>query len=332
MRLLVTGALGYIGSHFCFMALKQGHELLLLDNAMHDTAMLALGAIRAQAQEPEAVLFFNLDVRDAPALHNFFQNNQGIDAVIHFAALKNAPASLLEPVDYYQNNVLGSLNLLEAMARVHINRIVFSSTAAVYAPDASQPCDEESMINPLTPYGKSKHMTEVMLSDLAAANKAFQAVALRYFNVAGVDSSGALTSLLLADKDTSLLSAILKVASGKKEYLSVYGNDYETRDGTAIRDYIHVLDVADAHLQALRFMETEAGFHVFNLGLGEGCTVLEMVREFERVNGVTIPMEQKARRPGALMAVYANIARAQGELGWRPQRDLARMVKDVWRS
>ncbi|MDX2346269.1 MAG: UDP-glucose 4-epimerase GalE [Legionella sp.] len=330
MRLLVTGALGYIGSHFCFRALEAGHDLLLLDNAVSDASKIILDAIVTHAKNLNSVQFFNIDLCDKAALALFFKENTGMDAVVHFAALKNASGSLKLPFEYYNNNVAGSLNLFEAAYQADIHRVVFSSTAAVYAPDAAQPCLETSKINPATPYGKSKHMTEVMLSDCAHAYPKLRAVALRYFNVAGADSSGALTSVLLADKDASLLSAILKVARGKKEYLSVYGTDYETRDGTAIRDYIHVLDLVDAHLDALNFMDKQDGFHVFNLGNGEGYTVLEMVKEFEVVNNVKIPMQNEPRRPGDLMAVYANPERAKSQLGFKPSCDLARMVGDVW--
>ncbi len=174
-------------------------------------------------------------------------------------------------------------------------------------------------------------MAETILSDSVFAYPKLKAVALRYFNVAGADSSGALTPILLADKDASLLSAILKVARGQKEYLSVYGNDYETRDGTAIRDYIHVLDLVDAHLDALKFMDKQEGFHLFNLGNGEGYTVLEMVKRFEAVNGVQVPMKNESRRPGDLMAVYADATHALNELHWKPTHDLDRIVGDVWK-
>jgi UDP-glucose 4-epimerase len=262
MRILVTGALGYIGSHFCFKALDQGHELLLLDNATTDLSKVILDAIVTHAKQPQRAQFFHLDIRNKQGLEAFFKANTGIDAVVHFAALKNAAGSLDAPFLYYENNVTGSLNLLDALHQAGITRVVFSSTAAVYSPDAQQPCRESSEINPATPYGQSKYMTEVMLSDCVRAHADLNAVALRYFNVAGADSSGALTAVLLADKDKSLLSAILKVARGQAKYLSVYGNDYETRDGTAIRDYIHVLDLVDAHLKALDFMDQTSGFHV----------------------------------------------------------------------
>ncbi|MCH9756660.1 MAG: UDP-glucose 4-epimerase GalE [Gammaproteobacteria bacterium] len=330
MRILVTGALGYIGSHFCFRALEQGHELLLIDNAVSDVSKVILDAIIKHAEKPDRVQFFHIDVRDKEVLRLFFKENKKIDSVVHFAALKNASGSLAVPFEYYDNNLSGSLNVFELAYQAGIHRVVFSSTAAVYSPNAKQPCLESSEIKPATPYGKSKHMAETMLSDSVFAYPKLRAVALRYFNVAGAHDSGALTSVLLADKDMSLLSAILKVARGQKEYLSVYGNDYETRDGTAIRDYIHVLDIVDAHLEALNFMNKHEGFHVFNLGNGEGYTVLEMVKRFEAVNGVKIPMQNEARRPGDLMEVYADATRALSELGWKPTRDLDRMVGDVW--
>jgi UDP-glucose 4-epimerase len=330
MRLLVTGALGYIGSHFCFRALEKNHELLLLDNVMNNSSQVILDAIITHAKHPTHVQFFNIDLCDKAALALFFKNNQSIDGIVHFAALKNASGSLALAFDYYENNVSASLNLFQAAYRAGIYRVVFSSTAAVYSPDAEQPCRENSNIDPATPYGKSKHMVETILSDAVFSYPQLRVVSLRYFNVAGADSSGALTSVLFADKDASLLSAILKVARGQKEYLSVYGDDYQTRDGTAIRDYIHVSDLVDAHLNALHFMDNKTGYHVFNLGNGKGYTVLEMVEAFQSVNGVKIPMQNEARRPGDLMAVYANAERAFNELAWKPTRDLARMVGDVW--
>ncbi len=297
---------------------------------MSDASRIILDAIVTHAKKPELVQFFNLDVRDKASMALFFKENKAIDAVLHFAALKDASGSLDLPLEYYENNVTGSLNVFEEASKAGVHKIVFSSTAAVYSPDAKQPCLETSEINPATPYGKSKHMSEVMLADCVSAHPDLRAVALRYFNVAGADASGALTSVLLADKDASLLSAILKVARGQKEYLSVYGTDYETRDGTAIRDYIHVLDLVDAHLDALKLLDKQDGYHLFNLGNGEGYTVFEMVEAFEATNGVNIPMQHEARRPGDLMAVYANADRAVQSLGFKPTRDLARIVGDVW--
>ncbi len=330
MHILVTGALGYIGSHFCFSALEQGHTLVLLDNAKTDISKVMLDAISTQAKSSTRIDFFNIDTRDRAAVAAMFQKQNKIDAVVHFAALKNASGSLDKPFLYYNNNFTGSLVLLEEMHRAGVHHIVFSSTAAVYSPDAAQPCLEDSEIAPVTPYGKSKHMTEVVLADCVAAHPELRSVTLRYFNVAGADSSGALTSILLADKDTSLLSAILKVARGQKEYLPIYGDDYETRDGTTIRDFIHVSDLVEAHLKALHFMEHHEGARVFNLGNSKGYTVLEMVKRFEVVNGVELSVKHEARRPGDLMAVYANAERALSELNWKPTRDLDRIVGDVW--
>ncbi|MDF1678300.1 MAG: UDP-glucose 4-epimerase GalE [Legionellaceae bacterium] len=329
MHLLVTGALGYIGSHFCLRALAEGHTLVLLENASTDVSKAMLDAIVTHAKNSDKVQHVSIDLCNRAAVKRLFKQHKKIDGIVHFAALKNASGSLDEPFAYYENNVSASLNLFQEAYAAGIYRIVFSSTAAVYSPDAKQPCREDSLIQPATPYGKSKQMAETILSDGVAAYPDLRAVALRYFNVAGADSSGALTSVLLADKDKSLLSAILKVARGKQAYLSVYGRDYETRDGTAIRDYIHVVDLVDAHLQALYFMDKQAGFHVFNLGNGKGYTVLEMVERFESVNGVQIPMQDEPRRPGDLMAVYADATRALQVLGWKPTHDLDRIVGDV---
>jgi UDP-glucose 4-epimerase len=329
MRLLVTGAAGYIGSHFCLLALREGHELILLDN-LSNSSQAVIDYIQSQALTPDKVPFYELDVCDRAALHAFFEKNTAIDAVVHFAALKNAPKSLAEPLAYYQNNLTGTLNLLDGMMKVGIKRFVFSSTAAVYAPDATQPCSETGEINPMTPYGKSKLMSETALSDMVAAYPEIRAVAFRYFNVAGSDGSEELTSLLLADTDASLLSSILKVAHGKKPHLSVYGNDYDSVDGTGVRDYIHVLDLAEAHLRGLSFMEKNKGFAVFNLGSGQGYTVLETVRCFEKINNMTIPLQYEARRAGDLFEVYADTTRAREALNWKPTCNLERIVGDVW--
>ncbi len=330
MHVLVTGALGYIGSHFCLRALAEEHTLLLLDNVATDASKAVLDTIVTHAKSPDRVEFVSIDLCDRAATHDLFRQHKKIDGIVHFAAVKDASGSLDAPFIYYENNVGASLNLFQEAYDAGVYRIVFSSTAAVYSPDAKQPCREDSPVQSATPYGKSKHMAETILSDGIAAYPDLRAVALRYFNVAGADSSGVLTSVLLADKDKSLLSAILKVARGEKAYLSVYGRDYETRDGTAIRDYIHVVDLVDAHLQALYFMDKQAGFHVFNLGNGKGYTVLEMVERFETVNGVQIPMQDEPRRPGDLMAVYADTTRALQILGWKPTHDLDRIVGDVW--
>ncbi|MDF1683539.1 MAG: UDP-glucose 4-epimerase GalE [Legionellaceae bacterium] len=329
MRLLVTGAAGYIGSHFCIAALKAGHELFLLDN-LSNGSEAAIEYIQHQAETSDKAIFFKQDIRDKDALDSLFKKHTSIDAVVHFAALKNAPKSLSEPIDYYQNNVLGTLNLLDAMTKAGVKRFVFSSTAAVYAPDAEQPCSEEAAIDPVTPYGKSKLMSETMLSDMVAAYPEIRAVAFRYFNAAGSDGSEALTALLLGDADASLLSSILKVAHGKKPHLSVYGHDYDSLDGTGIRDYIHVLDLADAHLRGLDFMEHHDGFQLFNLGSGQGYSVLETVKCFEKINNISIPIQYEARRPGDLFEVYADTTRARQALSWKPVCDLERIVGDVY--
>jgi UDP-glucose 4-epimerase len=329
MQLLVTGAAGYIGSHFCVAALKAGHALVLLDNLTNGSEA-AIEYIQHQAGTPDQAIFFKQDIRDKDALDNLFKQHTKIDAVVHFAALKNAPKSLSEPLAYYQNNVLGTLNLLGAMKKAGVQRVVFSSTAAVYAPDADQPCSEVAAIDPVTPYGKSKLMSETMLSDMVAAYPEIRAVAFRYFNAAGSDGSEALTSLLMGDADASLLSSILKVAHGKKPHLSVYGHDYDSPDGTGIRDYIHVLDLADAHLRGLDFMEHQEGFHVFNLGSGQGYSVLETVKCFEKINKLSIPIQYEERRPGDLFEVYADTTHARDALNWKPTCDLERIVGDVY--
>ena len=330
MQLLVTGAAGYIGSHFCLAALKAGHELLLLDN-LSNSSQSIIDYIQHQAITPNQAQFVELDLCDKAALDALFKTHNAIDAVVHFAALKNAPKSLLEPLAYYQNNVTGTLNLLDAITEAGIKRFVLSSTAAVYAPDAKQPCAETGEIAPLTPYGKSKLMGETMLSDMVVAYPELRAVAFRYFNVAGSDGSEELTSHLLADTDASLLASILKVAHDKKPYLAIYGNDYDSPDGTGVRDYIHVLDLAEAHLCGLDFMENNEGFRVFNLGSGQGYTVLETVKSFEIINNMTIPLQYEARRPGDLFEVYADTTRARGDLGWKPKCNLERIVGDVWK-
>lgn len=329
MQLLVTGAAGYIGSHFCIAALKAGHELLLLDN-LSNGSEAAIDYIQRQAGTPEKALFFKQDVCDKQALTALFKQHTSIDAVVHFAAFKSVPQSLAEPLVYYQNNVVGTLNLLDAMKKAGIQRFIFSSTAAIYAPDAKQPCSEASEIGPITPYGKSKRMSEVMLSDMVAAYPEIRAVAFRYFNVAGSDGSEELTSLLLHDADSSLLSSILKVAHGKKSYVSIYGNDYDSPDGTGVRDYIHVLDLVAAHVRALDVIDEQEGFRVFNLGSGKGYSVLETVKCFEKTNKLSIPVQYESRRPGDLFEVYADTTRARDELGWEPKCDLARIVGDIY--
>lgn len=244
MHLLVTGGAGYIGSHFCLEALKLGYKLLVIDNQLN-TQKAIISALQAEAISPDAIQFFDVDLRNKPALQAFFKAQTKIDAVLHFAALSNVSQSTMKPVVYYETNVSGSLNLIEAMRGAGVKRLVFSSSAAVYAPDAEQPCTENSYIAPVTPYGKSKRMVEVMLEDIALAHPDFRVVSLRYFNAAGLDDSGLLRSQLMKEKDASLFSAIAKVLYQEGAFLSVYGTDYATHDGTAIRDYIHVLDLVD---------------------------------------------------------------------------------------
>ncbi|QJW57197.1 UDP-glucose 4-epimerase [Serratia plymuthica] len=326
MAILVTGGAGYIGSHTVLALLERGEEVVVLDNLINASEE---SLRRAEQLTGKAAVFCQGDVRDAACLSRIFAEHK-IASVIHFAGLKAVGESTRKPLEYYQNNVAGTLVLLEAMRDAGVHQFIFSSSATVYGEDAPVPYREDMPIGGTTsPYGTSKWMVEQILQDFAKAEPAFSIVSLRYFNPVGAHESG------LMGEDPSgipnnLLPYIAQVAVGKRDHLSVFGGDYPTKDGTGVRDYIHVMDLAQGHLAAMDHLKQIAGFKAYNLGSGVGHSVLEMVHAFEKAAGVAVPYQILPRRAGDLPAFWADVSLAKRELGWEVQRGLDAMMRDTW--
>jgi UDP-glucose 4-epimerase len=324
--ILVTGGSGYIGSHTCVVLSEAGRDILILDNLCNSR----LGVIESLAQLcGKRPAFIRGDIRDAALLDKLFAEHR-IEAVIHFAGLKAVGESVAQPLAYYDNNVRGTLELLAAMGRAKVKTLVFSSSATVYGDPASVPIREDFPRSATNPYGRSKLMIEDILADLHRAEPDWRIALLRYFNPVGAHTSG----LIGEDPQgvpNNLMPFVAQVAAGRREYLSVFGNDYPTPDGTGVRDYIHVADLAEGHIAALDYLTRKGGLLTVNLGTGRGYSVLEMVGAFERASGRTVPYRIAPRRPGDIAQCWADPALAQALLGWSARRDLDAMCADAWR-
>jgi UDP-glucose 4-epimerase len=327
MTILVTGGAGYIGSHTTLALLQAGFDVVVLDNLANSSAESLARVARIAGRAPR---FVQGDIRDGRSLERLFAD-QSIRAVLHFAGLKAVGESVREPLRYYENNVAGTVSLCQAMAAAGVFTLVFSSSATVYGDPISVPISEDHPPgHPTNPYGRSKQMVERVLIDLAAADARWRIALLRYFNPVGAHESG----LIGEDPNgipNNLLPYIAQVAVGRLSELAVFGDDYPTPDGTGVRDYIHVVDLADGHLRALAALESRHGAHIWNLGTGTGYSVLQMVRAFEAASGRAVPFRISPRRPGDIATCYADPARAQSELGWQARRGLAEMMADTWR-
>jgi UDP-glucose 4-epimerase len=326
MRVLVTGGAGYIGSHTALELLRAGHDVVVVDNLINSHEK-ALRRVEELAGRP--LTFHRVDLLDRPALEAVFAAGP-VDAVIHFAGLKSVGESVREPLRYFHNNVTGTLILLETMAAAGVRDIVFSSSATVYGDPARVPVREDFPLSAENPYGRTKLMIEDILRDLHRADPAWSIAILRYFNPVGADPSGRLGEDP-SGVPNNLVPYIAQVAVGRLPKLLVYGGDYPTPDGTGIRDYIHVMDLAEGHLRALEKLAGKPGAVSYNLGTGRGYSVLEVVRAFEQASGRAIPVEIVDRRPGDAAVSYADPALAARELGWQAARDLEAMVADHWR-
>ncbi|TVT45545.1 MAG: UDP-glucose 4-epimerase GalE [Denitromonas halophila] len=325
--ILVTGGAGYIGSHTCVALLAAGHEVVVVDNFSNSNPE-ALARVGQIAGRPVATVH-EVDIRDRAGLDAVFAA-QPVDAVIHFAGLKAVGESVQKPHAYYDNNVAGTLVLLEVMAARGVKRMVFSSSATVYGDPASVPIREDFPTAPTNPYGRTKWMLEFILQDVAAADADWQMALLRYFNPVGAHPSG----LIGEDPNgipNNLMPYVSQVAVGKLAELGVFGDDYPTADGTGVRDYIHVVDLAIGHVRAVERLMAGAGVLTLNLGTGRGYSVLEVVKAFERASGRPVPYRIAPRRPGDIAQCYADPALALAELGWRAEHDLADMCADAWR-
>ena len=326
MNVLVTGGAGYIGSHTCVELLEIGHDVVVVDNLCNSNAK---SLERVEALTGKSVKFYQGDVRDEALLRRIFAENE-ISSVIHFAGLKAVGESVAQPWRYYDNNLNSTLVLTKVMTDVGVKSIIFSSSATVYSGDNEMPLRETSRTGGCTnPYGWTKYMTEQILSGMAHADPAWSVVLLRYFNPIGAHESG------MIGEDprgvpNNLMPYITQVAVGRREKLSVFGNDYDTPDGTGVRDYIHVVDLAKGHVAAVKYAGSHTGCEVFNLGTGVGYSVLDMVRTFQEVNGVPIPYRIVDRRPGDLPVCYADPSKSAEKLVWKAEKNLRDMCRDSW--
>ncbi|WP_171942891.1 UDP-glucose 4-epimerase GalE [Streptococcus suis] len=325
MSILVTGGAGYIGSHTVVELLKLGKEVVIVDN-LSNSSILVLDRIETITGKRQT--FYELDVADKEALRQVFEN-ENIEAAIHFAGYKAVGESVAKPIMYYENNIMSTLALVEVMAEFGVKKIVFSSSATVYGLNNPSPLVETMPTSATNPYGYTKVMLEQILRDVEVADKEWSIALLRYFNPIGAHESG-LIGEDPAGIPNNLMPFIAQVAVGKREELSVFGNDYDTVDGTGVRDYIHVIDLALGHIKALEKISTTAGVHTYNLGSGQGTSVLELVQAFEKVNGVPVPYKIVDRRPGDVATCYANADKAWKELNWKTEKTIEDMCRDTW--
>lgn len=323
--ILVTGGAGFIGSHTALELLNTGYKVVVVDN-LSNSKLTAISRVESLASKK--IDFYQMDLLNKSDLREIF-NAYSFDSVIHFAALKAVGESVEQPLRYYKNNISGTIHLCEIMQEAGVKNFVFSSSATVYGDPSQSPLTEDASLGAVNPYGQTKLTTEYLLKDLQAANPDWNVALLRYFNPVGAHESGQI------GEDPSgipnnLMPYVTQVAVGKREKLSVFGNDYPTRDGTGERDYIHVVDLAIGHLKALEKLEDNPGLVTYNLGTGSGYTVLELVKTFEKTNGVSIPYEIAPRRAGDASSCYADPSKAENELGWKAERGLEEMCRDAW--
>jgi len=327
MHVLVTGGAGYIGSHTCLELLVAGHEITVVDNLVNSSreSLRRVEELTGKTIELEVV-----DLCDKEKLRTVFSSRSNrIDAVIHFAGLKAVGESVEQPLRYYQNNITGTLVLLEVMAEHSVNNIIFSSSATVYGDPASVPITEDFPLSCTNPYGRTKLMIEKILRDITVARPEVNVILLRYFNPVGAHSSGRIGEDPHGIPN-NLTPYITQVAIGKLPELSVYGDDYPTSDGTGVRDYIHVVDLARGHVKSLEKLQENPGVAIYNLGTGKGYSVLEMVRAFEKASGRSVAFKIVPRRPGDIAACFADPTKAADELGWRAEFGLDEMCRDGW--
>ncbi|NQJ68568.1 UDP-glucose 4-epimerase GalE [Streptococcus suis] len=325
MSILVTGGAGYIGSHTVVELLKLGKDVVIVDN-LSNSSILVLD--RIETITGKRPTFYELDVANKVALREVFEK-ESIEAAIHFAGYKAVGESVEKPVMYYENNIMSTLSLVEVMAEFGVKKIVFSSSATVYGLNNPSPLVETMPTSATNPYGYTKVMLEQILRDVEVADKEWSIALLRYFNPIGAHESG-LIGEDPAGIPNNLMPFVAQVAVGKRPELSVFGNDYDTVDGTGVRDYIHVIDLALGHIKALEKISTTVGVHTYNLGSGQGTSVLELVQAFEKVNGVPVPYKIVDRRPGDVATCYANADKALEELNWKTEKTIEDMCRDTW--
>lgn len=326
MAILVTGGAGYIGSHTCVELLNEGYEIIVLDNLSNsnDEALRRVKEITGKQFKAYIV-----DLLDKEHVTDVFSENK-IDSVIHFAGLKAVGESVSDPLRYFKNNITGTITLCEVMQQFEVKKLVFSSSATVYGVTDNIPVTEDTTLGATNPYGRTKQMIEEILQDVYRSDQEWSIALLRYFNPIGAHKTGRIGE----DPNgipNNLMPYIAQVAVGKRQQLQVFGNDYPTRDGTGVRDYIHVVDLAAGHIKALKKVQSANGVDAYNLGTGKGYSVLEMINAFERATNQTVPYRIEERRPGDAAICYANPSKAKKQLGWRPIRGIDTMCEDTWR-
>lgn len=324
MNILVTGGAGYIGSHTCVELLNNNHSVIIADN-LCNSKIETINKIKQITNKD--VIFYQVNVTDEQEVESIFSSHQ-IDGVIHFAGLKAVGESVEKPLEYYYNNIVSTMILSKACIKYNVNKFVFSSSATVYGENKVPFVETMDLLPTTNPYGETKATSERILMDVAKANPNFSVSLLRYFNPVGAHESG-----LIGEAPTgipnNLMPYVTQVASGKLEKLRVFGNDYKTVDGTGVRDYIHVVDLAEGHVAAIEKL-TE-GVHIYNLGTGQGTSVLQLIHAFEEVNNIKVPYEIVGRRPGDIASCYADASKAERDLGWKARRGIKEMCRDAWR-
>jgi UDP-glucose 4-epimerase len=324
MNILVTGGAGYIGSHTCVELLNNNHSVIIADN-LCNSKIDTINKIKQITNKD--FLFYQVDVTNEQAVESIFSSHQ-IDGVIHFAGLKAVGESVEKPLEYYYNNILSTIVLSKTCIKYNVNKFVFSSSATVYGENKVPFVETMDLLPTTNPYGETKAISERILMDVAKVHPNFSVSLLRYFNPVGAHESG-----LIGEAPTgipnNLMPYITQVASGKLEKLKVFGNDFDTIDGTGVRDYIHVMDLAEGHVAAIE--KLTKGIHIYNLGTGKGTSVLQLIHAFEEVNNIKIPYEIVGRRPGDIASSYADVSKAEQELGWKAKRGIKEMCRDAWR-
>ncbi len=326
MHVLVTGGAGYIGSHTVLELLNEGHEVIVIDNLSNSSEEAIR---RVESITGKTITFYETDLLNEQEVTQVFERHP-IDSVIHFAGYKAVGESVQKPLMYYQNNIDSTLILCGLMKKHGIKNIVFSSSATVYGDPASVPITEDFPLSATNPYGRTKLFIEYILKDLYKADNSWNIALLRYFNPVGAHKSGMIGEDP-NDIPNNLMPYVAQVAVGKLEQLSVFGDDYPTHDGTGVRDYIHVVDLAIGHLKALEKLESDPGLVIYNLGTGKGSSVLDMVKAFEEASGQKVPYRITERRPGDVASCYADPSKAEKELGWKAERGIHEMCEDTWR-
>ncbi len=326
MKILVTGGAGYIGSHTCIELLNAGYEIVVLDN-LDNSCEKSLEVVKKITGKDFP--FYEVDLLDYEATNKVFDEHK-FDSVIHFAGLKAVGESTKIPIRYYHNNITGTLNLIDIMQKHEVYNLVFSSSATVYGMPKTVPITEDFPTSTTNPYGATKLMIENILKDVFAANNKWSITLLRYFNPIGAHKSGELGEDPKGIPN-NLLPYVAQVAVGKLEYIHVFGNDYDTHDGTGVRDYIHVVDLALGHLQAIKHRTNVTGVHTYNLGTGNGYSVLDVIKAFEKACGKELPYKIEERRPGDIGECFADPAKAKAELDWTATREITEMCEDAWR-